>query len=99
MSQSAAGFGNLFPRATPPVNRKCHSCSSIFPLGESKGECVTKVRMRDDRSGLCTASTVNTKLRRIHLSKLAPQATNASIRPLVHLIYFIICLEMEKSVV
>lgn len=32
VNQSDAGFGNLFSRATPPVNKKRHSCSSILPL-------------------------------------------------------------------
>ena len=32
VNQSEAGFGNLFSRATPPVSRNRHSCSSILPL-------------------------------------------------------------------
>ena len=36
VNQPEAGFGNLFSRATPPVNRNRHSCSSILPLEKMK---------------------------------------------------------------
>ena len=39
VSQSEAGFGNLFSRATPPVSKNRHSCSSILPLEKNK-KCI-----------------------------------------------------------